>query len=230
MALVVVPEAPLQPWLAALDAQMARSPSFFADRPVIANLSAIDDGGAELGAVLDALAFRELRIVGLEGIDPAALSGTGWERLPKLSQGRDLRSQIADDREVIVPAVAEPDPAAGMIAAPQPGRASLLIDRTVRSGQSIVFDEGDITVIGSVSSGAELIAGGSIHVYGSLRGRAIAGLRTGSTARIFCQKLLAELISIDGIYDLAEHWGDKRHGCAVQIRLERDHLKISPLG
>jgi septum site-determining protein MinC len=230
MALVVVPEAPLEPWLAALDAQMAHSPSFFADRPIIANLAMIFDGDLELGAVLDALASRDLRIVGLEGIDTAALAGTGWERLPKLSQGRDLRSQTLEDREVIVPVAAEPDHAAGARATPPPGRTSLLIDRSVRSGQSIVFDEGDITVIGSVSSGAELIAGGSIHVYGSLRGRAIAGLRTGATARIFCQKLLAELISIDGIYDLAEHWGDKRHGCAVQIELDRDHLKISPLG
>jgi septum site-determining protein MinC len=231
MALIVAPEAPFEPWLAALDEQMHRSAGFFADRPIIANLAAISDGSKNLSEVLDALAARELRIVGLEGIDPALLSGTGWERLPKLLQGREIRAQAATDREIIVPGVAEPEPAAvATVSEPAPARpASLLIDRAVRSGQSVVFEEGDIIVVGSVSSGAELIAGGSIHVYGSLRGRAIAGIRTGGAARIFCQKLMAELLAIDGIYDMAEHWGDRRHGRAVQIQLDTDSLKISPL-
>jgi septum site-determining protein MinC len=231
MALIVAPEAPLEPWLAALDEQMSRSAGFFADRPIVANLAAINDGNQNLGAVLDALASRDLRIVGLEGVDPAFLSGTGWERLPKLAQGREMRAQAMADREVIVPGTAEPEPAveAAAEAAKSARPASLLIDRAVRSGQSIVFEDGDIIVVGSVSSGAELIAGGSIHVYGSLRGRAIAGIRTGGTARIFCRKLMAELIAIDGIYDMAEHWGDNRHGCAVQVELDADRLKVSPL-
>lgn len=229
MALIVAPEAPFEPWLAALDEQMHRSAGFFADRPIIANLATINDGSKNLGEVLDALAARELRIVGLDGIDPALLSGTGWERLPKLLQGREIRTQATTDRKVIVPGVAEPEPAAGAKEPPPARPASLLIDRAVRSGQSVVFEDGDIIVVGSVSSGAELIAGGSIHVYGSLRGRAIAGIRTGGAARIFCQKLMAELIAIDGIYDMAEHWGDRRHGRAVQIQLDTDSLKISPL-
>ncbi|HTJ88697.1 MAG TPA: septum site-determining protein MinC [Acidocella sp.] len=237
MALIVAPEAPLEPWLAALDEQMSRSAGFFADRPIVANLAAIHDANQNLGAVLDALASRDLRIVGLEGVDHALLSGTGWERLPKLAQGREMRAQAMADREVIVPGAAEPaesavelEPAAAATADAKSARpASLLIDRAVRSGQSIVFEDGDIIVVGSVSSGAELIAGGSIHVYGSLRGRAIAGIRTGGTARIFCRKLMAELIAIDGIYDMAEHWGDNRHGCAVQVELDADRLKVSPL-
>jgi septum site-determining protein MinC len=233
MALIVAPEAPLEPWLAALDEQMSRSAGFFTDRPIVANLAAINDGKQNLGEVLDALASRDLRIVGLEGVDPALLSGTGWERLPKLSQGREMRAQAMADREISVPGaaepVAEPEPVAAAEEAKGARPASLLIDRTVRSGQSVVFEDGDIIVVGSVSSGAELIAGGSIHVYGSLRGRAIAGIRTGGTARIFCRKLMAELIAIDGIYDMAEHWGDSRHGCAVQIELDTDRLKVSPL-
>lgn len=232
MALIVAPEAPLEPWLTALDEQMSRSAGFFADRPIIANLAALNEGNQNPGEVLDALASRDLRIVGLEGVDPALLSGTGWERLPKLSQGREIRTQAIADREVIVPGAAEPaepEPAAAVEDAKSARPASLLIDRAVRSGQSIVFEDGDIIVVGSVSSGAELIAGGSIHVYGSLRGRAIAGIRTGGSARIFCRKLMAELIAIDGIYDMAEHWGDNRHGCAVQIELDNDRLKVSPL-
>ena len=74
----------------------------------------------------------------------------------------------------------------------------------MRSGQSIVFEQGDVTIVGSVASGAEVIAGGSIHVYGALRGRAIAGLTGNNRARIFCRKLEAELLAIDGVYQTAD--------------------------
>ena len=67
----------------------------------------------------------------------------------------------------------------------------------MRSGQSVVFMEGDITVLGSVGSGAEIIAGGSIHVYGALRGRALAGATGDARARIFCHSVEAELLAID---------------------------------
>ena len=79
----------------------------------------------------------------------------------------------------------------------------------VRSGQTIEFPHGDVTVIGSVGSGAEIVAGGSIHVYGSLRGRAIAGCTGNGKARIFCRKFEAELIAIDGLYKTADDLGGK---------------------
>ena len=69
----------------------------------------------------------------------------------------------------------------------------MVIDKPVRSGQSIYFPDGDITVLGSVSSGAEVIAGGSIHVYGALRGRAVAGATGDGNARIVCRRYHAEL-------------------------------------
>ncbi len=93
----------------------------------------------------------------------------------------------------------------------------------MRSGQSIVFEDGDVTIVGHVGSGAEVIAGGSIHIYGSLRGRAIAGLRTGAAARIFCRKLEAEMVGVDRLYRTAEHWGEGLHGgpsrcCRIEAR------------
>jgi septum site-determining protein MinC len=225
MALIVSPEPPLENWFATLDQQMHRSAGFFTDRPVIANLAAAL--GAEEGpeAVLEALDERSLRVIGIEGIDPALLAGTRWERLPKLSQGRDTAREARTDRLISVP---EDSPSASA-ATPTPA-PSLLIDRPVRSGQSIIFEDGDVTVIGSVASGAEIIAGGSVHVYGALRGRAIAGLRAGASARIFCQKLVAELVAIDGLYYTPEHWGEGLHGRAVQIRLDQGALKLSALG
>jgi septum site-determining protein MinC len=226
MALIVSPELPLENWFETLDRQMQRSAGFFADRPVIANLAAVLGAEETAEAILDALDERSLRIVGIEGIDPAMHAGTRWERLPKLSQGRDASRETRADRPVTIP---ENPPPASSPAIPPPA-TSLLIDRPVRSGQSIIFEDGDITVIGSVASGAEIIAGGSVHVYGALRGRAIAGLRAGAAARIFCQKLAAELVAIDGLYYTPEHWGEGLHGRAVQIRLDQGALKLSALG
>src|SRR5437763_1803253 len=84
--------------------------------------------------------------------------------------------------------------------------------------------------IGSwVASGAEVIAGGSIHVYGALRGRAIAGLRTPETARIFCRRLEAELVGLDRLYRTAEHWGADLHDRAVQVLCDRGALRLTAL-
>ncbi|WP_146101526.1 septum site-determining protein MinC, partial [Rhodopila globiformis] len=106
---------------------------------------------------------------------------------------------------------------------------TLLIDQPVRSGQSVVFERGDITILGSVASGAEVMAGGSVHVYGTLRGRAIAGLAGNANARIFCSKLQAELLSIDGVYQTADDMPARILGKPVQAWLENDQMKISVL-
>jgi septum site-determining protein MinC len=110
-----------------------------------------------------------------------------------------------------------------------PARAALVIDSSVRSGQTIEFPEGDVTVIGSVGSGAEIIAGGSIHVYGTLRGRAIAGATGDQSARIFCQDLDAELLSIDGRYRVADNFDQKLRGRPVQARLDGLRMALIPL-
>jgi septum site-determining protein MinC len=73
-----------------------------------------------------------------------------------------------------------------------------VFEHPIRSGQSIIFPHGDVTILGSVASGAEVVAGGSIHVYGALRGRALAGSTGDMRARIFCSRNEAELMSIDG--------------------------------
>ena len=106
---------------------------------------------------------------------------------------------------------------------------TLLIDQPVRSGQSVVFERGDITVLGSVASGAEVMAGGSVHVYGTLRGRAIAGLSGHPGARIFCSKLQAELLAIDGVYQTADDMPAKALGKPVQAWLDGEQMKISVL-
>ncbi len=112
---------------------------------------------------------------------------------------------------------------------PKPKPASLLIDNQVRSGQSVVFTEGDITIVGSVSSGAEIVAGGSIHVYGTLRGRAMAGINGNLNARIYCQKIEAELLAIDGYYRTAEQIDATSYDGPIQVWLQGDVVQITPL-
>jgi septum site-determining protein MinC len=100
---------------------------------------------------------------------------------------------------------------------------SIIVTEPVRSGQSLMF-EGDITVVGSVASGAEVVAGGSIHIYGTLRGRAAAGSMGDASARIFCRKLEAELIAIGGLYKTSEDLEPELRGQSVQLWLEGDSI------
>jgi septum site-determining protein MinC len=223
MALVVAPEAPFGEWFAALDQQMRNAAGFFAGRPVVADLATVQaDVGAEAVLIaLDGLEARGLKVIGAEGVRPAVLAGTRWERLPTALHGRDAPQQLVAD-----PSPRTPETTSDAASRTPPPRPSLLIEEPVRSGRSIVFEEGDVTVVGTVASGAEVLAGGSVHIYGVLRGRAIAGLRT-SGARIFCRKLEAELLGVDQLYRTAEHWGAGLHGRAVQVRCDRGALRLS---
>lgn len=220
LALVLAPEYPMSDWFAAFDRQLNAAPGFFADRPIVADLRpALAEGGPQaIGLVLDTLALRDLKLIGVEGVEARHLAGTPWERLATRLHGRETAVEAPEEGAAVAAEAAEPEAAA---------QTSLLIDRPVRSGQSVVFAEGDVTIVGSVSSGAEVLAGGSIHVYGALRGRAIAGLRAGAGARIFCRKLEAELVGVDQLYRTAEHWGANLHGRAVQVMCDRGSLRLS---
>jgi septum site-determining protein MinC len=229
MALVLAPEVPLDNWLNALDAQMERSPNFFDARPVVVDLGSIPREQQGVAQFLQLLEQRGIRIIGTESAHPA------WEGIE--AWGRPLPVSTKPGREIEAP---EPKPDQGAPPAqPAPQNIetagqgaeanTLLIDQPVRSGQSIVFERGDITVLGSVASGAEVMAGGSVHVYGTLRGRAIAGLSGHPGARIFCSKLQAELLAIDGVYQTADDMPAKVLGKSVQAWLDGEQMKISVL-
>src|ERR1700761_2626500 len=216
LALVLGPEFPMSDWFAAFDRQLGAAPGFFADRPIVADLRpALAQGGPQaIGLVLDTLALRDLKLIGVEGAEARHLAGTPWERLATRLHGRDTAVEAPDEEA----APAEPE---------APASTALLIDRPGRAGQSGGLVAGDRTGGGRVSSGAEVLAGGSIHVYGALRGRAIAGLRAGAGARIFCRRLEAELVGVDQLYRTAEHWGPGLHGRSVQVMCDRGSLRLS---
>lgn len=109
------------------------------------------------------------------------------------------------------------------------GKTIEVIDRPVRSGQQIYFPDGDIVVLQHTSAGSEILAGGSVHVYGSLRGRVLAGIQGDTSARIFCQKLEAELVAIAGNYRLLDDIDTDLKGRPAMVWLEGEKLKIAPM-
>ncbi|HTV36231.1 MAG TPA: septum site-determining protein MinC [Xanthobacteraceae bacterium] len=216
MAFVLSPQPPIIEWLADLDATLERSKGFFAGHPVALDLSATRLSPAAIGQLIESLEARNIRVLGIEGIDPI---DAGAKLPPLLRGGRG-------GQEVEVP-----EPAAASASAPvkKQDAASLLIDTPVRSGQSVVFVEGDVTVIGSVGSGAEIIAGGSIHIYGTLRGLAMAGASGNSRARIFCHRFEGELLAIGAHYRSADEIDASLRRGPAQAWLDGNTLKISAM-
>jgi septum site-determining protein MinC len=216
MAFVFTPEEPVVDWLAQLDSWLARSPGFFGGRPVVLDLANVQLFKTGIAHLVGCLLERNIRVIGLEGADPAQLGPD----LPPVLSGRPVNGSeiVALSRSEQAPAPAAPR---------QP--ASLLIDRPVRSGQTIIFPEGDVSVLGSVGSGAEIVAGGSIHIYGTLRGRAMAGHMGNARARIFCQKIEAELLAINGYYRTAEEIDESYRGRPMQAWLNDSVMMITAL-
>ena len=124
------------------------------------------------------------------------------------------------------PRAAAPAAAAVPATAPAPGRMQT---SNVRSGQQLYAENCDLTVMATVGAGAEVIADGSIHIYGTLRGRALAGAQGNTTARIFCRDFHAELVAIAGHYKVLDDVPDNLRGKAVQVWLEQDQIKIAAL-
>ena len=209
VALTFCPVVPIAGWLEEIDATLARSPGFFVGKPVVLDLSAVDLSQSGIAHLIKSLEQRNIRILGIEGVDAAHLTTS---MPPLLTGGRDCLLVQNEPKK--------PE------AKPKP--ISLLLESPVRSGQSI-FCEGDVTVLGSVSSGAEIVAGGSIHVYGALRGRAMAGSSGNGAARIFCQKIEAELLAINGYYQTAEEIDVVLRNRPAQAWLEGTSIKITPL-
>ncbi len=191
---------------------VVKAPKLFERTPVVFDLSLIQDQEFDFQAFL--------QITRDYGMIPVAIQGASpwFETLAQCNNLAVLNSSSSHDKPIIEqtfePAHMEPI-------------KSKLITTPVRSGQIIVAKGSDLIVTSSVSHGAELLADGSIHVYGTLRGRALAGLSGDLDARIFCHSLDAELISIAGFYRLSDAIEPVSGPC--QIYLKDEHIVIEPL-
>ena len=216
--------------------RVERAPKLFGRAAVI-----LDFGG--LSRTPDVDSARAL-IEGLRnaGVLPVALA-YGTREIEQLSEQLGLPllakfraqyepvggSQAAPAPAAPAPRAAEPAPAKAAAAAPATtGNKPGLMQKTpVRSGQQVYAENRDLTVLTTVGAGAEVIADGSIHIYGALRGRALAGAQGNTDARIFCREFHAELVAIAGHYKVMEEVPKELRGKAVQIWLDQDQLKIA---
>ena len=216
MSFVITPQSPIADWLADLDASLERSKGFFAGHPIALDLSAVQLMPSEIAQLVAKLEERKIRVLGIEGVEVSE----GAERLPPILRGG------RGSQEGAAP---EADLAADKPVKKKQEPASLLVENPVRSGQSVVYIDGDVTVLGSVGSGAEIIAGGSIHVYGTLRGQAMAGATGDPRARIFCHRFEAELLAIGAYYKTADEIEESLRNGPVQAWLDGKTLRISAI-
>ena len=221
LAMVLAPVPPIETWLAELDALKQRAPAFLTVRAIILDVTGLKFDRSDLTSLCTALAERNITILGIEGIGPTSL-GPGFP--PPLTGGKAAEDVVVPEGGP-APAPSAPAPSHKPAARPR----SLVLDAPVRSGQVIQHLDGDVTVIGSVASGAEIIAGGSIHVYGALRGRAIAGATGDPSARILARRFEPELVAIDGLYKTADDLATGKLGHAVQARLDGDTIVLTTI-
>jgi septum site-determining protein MinC len=202
--------------------KIAHSPDFFRNAPIVLDASPV----ASL-APIDFVAFvaklREHRIipVGLQNGSPEWNEAAVQAGLAILPEGRSA--------EPTKPKEAAPEAVLPSSPVHRAASPALLIREPVRGGQQIYAPDGDIIVVGQVGHGAELIAGGHIHVYGSLRGRAFAGIDGDENAMIFCDQLDAELLSIAGIHMVNEEFDERLLKKRAKVACDGEKLVVAPL-
>lgn len=226
-----------------LASRLADEPEFFDNDPVLIDLSVVHDapGPVDFAALIAELRRYRTRPVAVRG-------GSSQQMLAAHQQGL-IAAPEAAPRAHAVPTSAAPAPApenpadaAAAEAAPAadaaPGAESaattclgtVVVDKPLRSGQQVYARGADLVVLAMVSDGAEVIADGNIHVYAPLRGRAIAGARGDTSARIFTTCMEAQLVSIAGIYRTTDtELPDRVKGRSAQVRLDGEKLLIEPI-
>lgn len=192
---------------------IAQAPRLFDRTPIILDCSDIDGDHLDLQSLCQYMREHGLVPVAIQGGGPLLETLAQCQGLAVLNTSsthdKPLKPQESDQYVVIETIKTK------------------LLTSPVRSGQQVVSKGGDLVITSAVSHGAELLADGNIHVYGALRGRALAGIAGNKQARIFCQSLAAELVSIAGFYRLSDAIEPCSGPC--QIFLQDDHIQIEPL-
>jgi septum site-determining protein MinC len=196
--------------------QVQRSPRFFLNAPVVLDLRGVAEftREAEFVEAREILRRHTLTLIGIQNAQSAQVDAAA---------GAGLASFAPNATQPNRPRPIEAAPGA---ASASGATKSRLVTEPVRSGRQIYARGGDLVIIAPVSPGAEIMADGNIHVYGALRGRALAGANGDVDARIFCSRLEAELVSIAGNYLVSDQLPPEQRGLSVQIALVNDRLTI----
>nr|WP_019936549.1 septum site-determining protein MinC [Bordetella sp. FB-8] len=218
---------------AALTQRMKDAGGFFENEPVVVDASRIEDGMVDWPRLLAALQDHKLPVIGVVAESGNLQAARAAGLVPVDLSTTAPRAAIAQPAPA-EPAQAQQPPAAAQelsAEAPAPATAAMIVNRPLRSGQRIYARNTDLVVIGMVSQGAEVIADGNVHVYGPLRGKAMAGARGDTSARIFTTQLDPELLAVAGVYRVIEEKLDAQvHGKPALVWLQGETLKIEALG
>ncbi len=215
----------------ALCERIAQAPGFFSGMPLVVGLEKFAGAAAtvDFAGMLATCKGLDVQLLGVRGGGDelvAAARSVGLAQFPATTS-RPPRDEVrAQERTAESASEAKPPPAS---ADNTPRCASRVVTQPVRSGQQVCAPEGDLVVLSSVSAGAEVLAAGNVHVYGTLRGRALAGIHGDEDARIFCQSLQAELVSIAGRYKISEHLQGSGWKQPAKAELRDDTLIVTPL-
>lgn len=201
-----------------LQKKIESAPGFFDSMPVVIDLEALAGTDASVTEIIEALKTQGLLPVGIRNADHGQQQAARQAGLGDLP--RRTPPTAAHRREAAPQSRGEDHP---------PYVPALTLTRPIRSGQQVYGRERDLIVIAQASAGSELLADGSIHVYGPLRGRALAGIGGDQDARIFCQCLEAELVAIAGRYRTYDELDPQLQGKPAQIWLEGDRLRFAAL-
>ncbi|MFL1483742.1 septum site-determining protein MinC [Marinobacter sp. LN3S78] len=207
----------------ALREKIRQAPGFFKDIPIIVSLDNYEGPTGELDffKLLGTCRRHNIHVVGVRG------GNDDQRRLARHAALAILPGNSRQDRDT-PPEASEPAPEAAPSAPVEPV-AARVVSQPVRSGQQVYAPEGDLIILAPVQAGAEVLAAGNIHVYGPLRGRALAGVHGLESARVFCQSLEAELVSIAGHYKISEDLQESGWKAAAQVQLRDDLLVVTPL-
>lgn len=217
--------------------RVQRAPNMFERAAVVldfgglSNVPTLEDARALIKGLQDAGVFPVALAYGTKDID-ALSQALGLPLLAKFrAQYEPVSAASAQAAPAIVAEAAPVPKAAPPAAKPAAGKAGpgVMHATPVRSGQQVYADNRDLTVVSTVGAGAEVIADGSIHIYGPLRGRALAGAQGDENARIFCREFHAELVAIAGNYKVLEDIPAELRGKPVQVWLDQGQLKIAAL-
>ncbi|OFC70568.1 septum site-determining protein MinC [Alteromonas confluentis] len=143
-----------------------------------------------------------------------------------LAENKPVEASVSQSQQAPAEAPAQVETVTHTVEVVKPAK---IVARPVRSGQQVYAEGSDLVILGAVSEGAEILADGNIHVYGTLRGRALAGVKGNEQARIFCQNMEAELVSIAGRFVMQENIQNKCWKKPAQAYLDADALLIEAL-
>lgn len=221
-----------------LNAKISQAPDFFENLPIIIDLEKFDEQGhLAVDDIINCCKDFSIKVVAVRGGSELLQTAAKDAGLSILAKQKERTNKTNEAASTVLP---EQTPTVNTqietvevevikTKIEKQRQISKIIHHPIRSGQQVYASDGDLIIMASVSAGAEILADGNVHVYGTLRGRALAGVKGDTSARIFCHKLEAELVSVAGQYKVSEDISKAFAGKPAQVYLDGNTLHFKEI-